>query len=209
MKEINDTEKHINTVDYAHLSDEELRDYHDGGLDSSKHRRFTSHLNMCLLCSRKYDLMKNVLQSGKDCRSDRIILDKAALIGKIIFSFNAWSSASKHNIRMGSAIAFSTPESESDENRLCGSETHEGQTEDGSVFWRYIATQDGDHEIRFSSNHLKLVDTVLTFKAGPITKTAKLSLFPGKPYVYGRVSFTAQEWETIPPNSRIELINKK
>ncbi len=144
--------------------------------------------------------IKSILQIYPEIAEEyihKIAIDiKPDLIKTIIASFNKW--AANNTIRMAAA-SFSTSEQN----------IKEGNTDNESVSWTYISSPDGQHEVRLSSKHIELAGATITLKVGPIIKTSKFVLLGqghGQ-YVYTEISFTAEEWETIPLNIQFEILD--
>jgi hypothetical protein len=192
MSEVNNIERHLNEAVLTHLSEEELCAYHDNTIDEIDRCRMESHLTRCLICSRKIELMQDVLQSQDESVDDediarvKALLDSqravVAVASSIILAFNLW--VRKRNIRPGLRAKFSTEKVE------------DGQVEDGSVRWRYVEKESGERILRFGSHCMELEGLKLLVKAGQLAKTVTL-----KPVTHSQVGakvvITAQESEKI------------
>jgi len=200
MSEFNDIERRLKEAVLIHLSEQELGAYHDNAAHEADRCRMENHLARCLICSRKLQMMQDVLQSQGESVNDqdiarvKALLDSqravATVVSSIIVAFNVW--VKKRSIHPGMRARFSTAKVE------------DGQMEDGSVRWRYVEKESGERIVRFASHRVELEGLKIMVKAGQLSKTVVL-----KPVTQGQlgaeVTFTSQESEKIPAEALLSI----
>jgi hypothetical protein len=200
MSEINDVEQLLKEAVLLHLSEEELGAYHDNTIHEADRSRMKAHLVRCLICSRKLEMMQDVLQSQGESIDDRDIarvkdlLDSqrvvATVVSSIVLAFNVW--VKKRSIQPGLRAKFSTAVIE------------DGQIDDGSVRWRYVEKESGERVVRFGSHCMELEGLKILVKAGQLSKTVVLKSVT-QDQVGAEVTFTAQESEKIPAEALLSI----
>lgn len=192
MAEVNDIEKRLYQLMLLHLSEAELGAYNDNAVIEVDRLRMESHLDRCLICSRKLQMMRDVMKAKNESAAEHdIALAKAflgrrraaaAVVGSIVLAFNLW--AKQKRICPGLKTRFSSARVE------------DGQVEDGSIRWRYVEKESGERIIRFGSHRMELAGVAMIVTAGKVTRTTVLKSVT-EDQVGAEVSFSAQEIEII------------
>lgn len=200
MSEFNDIEGLLEEAVLIHLSEDELGTYHDNAVHEADRCRTETHLARCLICSRKLQMMQDVLQSQGESVDDQDIARVKALlysqravatvVSSIIVAFNVW--VKKRSIHPGMRARFSTAKVE------------DGQMEDGSVRWRYVEKESGECIVRFGSHRMELEGLKILVQAGEVSKTVVLKPVT-QDQIGAEVMFTAQESEKIPAEALLSI----
>jgi hypothetical protein len=183
-----------------HLSDTELGAFFDNTIDEIDRYRMENHMSRCMICSRKLETMRDVLQSKHEHVSDDdIVLAKrllnqvlvvTALIQSVALAFSMW--AKRRRVCPGMRPTFSAEKIE------------DGQTEDGVLRWRYVEKDSGERLIRFGSHRMELEGLKIHVNAGQYTKVAVLNAV-APDQLGAEVSFSTKECEKIPPETILSI----
>jgi hypothetical protein len=83
MTDGKDIERLLAKAASSHLSEKELGAYHDGILTGPARARVEAHLTRCLVCSRKLEMMKEVLEGAREPVTEEEITHVEALLDRM------------------------------------------------------------------------------------------------------------------------------
>lgn len=158
-----DVDKIIKQAMLAHISDDEMGEYHDEAIDDFRRARVEAHLRRCQICSRKYERMQRILvaafeesDSPQNLEPARALVTRMQLQQTLAAGFIAVVIARAR--RRGARLADG-------EFR----EVYDGQSEDGALRWR-VVEDDSGIVARFWSHRLDLEGLQLKINIGSLTK---------------------------------------
>lgn len=204
-----DLDKLMQQAVQAHLTDEELGEFHDGVADPISHLRIEAHLKRCLICAHRLNMMQEILTKEEPRLEEAALPDATVLAASSLQPYwprivlpllmAAWALSMKRTriaiSSKGARASVITP-------------FEEGQTEGGELSW-CISEESGGVIVRFSSYNLQLDGAKFLLKAGPLKKEVTLRPVT-EDQVGAEVFFTWEERSQMAPDTflSIEAIDK-
>lgn len=151
-----EVEKAMKQLMLAHISDDEMGDYHDEAIDDFGRARVKAHLRRCQICLRKYERMQRILAASENLESASALAARMQL--QQILAAGLIAVVIARARRRGARMA-------DEEFR----EVYDWQSEDGMLRW-HVVEDDSGIVARFWSHRLDLEGLQLIINIGSLTK---------------------------------------
>ena len=195
MPKSDEVERLMHQALMAHISDEELAEYYDKIVNEGTRARIEAHLERCLICSRKWEMMKGVLDAYyREPSLVHLILQYLTQVLRHVVT--KWAR------ERGLQFAFAAGAREAPIKA-------EGEVLNGALWWDISEDGTGNLSVKLGSFILELEGTVLEVGIGKLSKRAVLKRVPGaEDQVGAEVVFTPEEREGIAPDAErwIEVV---
>ena len=191
MPEFEEVERLMRQALMAHLSEEELAEYYDGIVSEVTRARIEAHLKRCLICSRKWELMRGMLDAYYREPSvhpvlralPKVLPDYAINWARqqgLQFAYGAWAGA---------------------ERIECS-----GQVLEGALRWRIEEDDLGNLVVKIGSHITDLQGVTLEVGIANLSKRVKLEIIKGaEDQVGAKVCFSIEERKRIPKDAEFYI----